>query len=348
MSSSATEPDGTDWATRSFLDGTEPGRSGVLELCARALELRDGAAPSRFPGARVAAVFLNPSLRTRTSLEAACALLGAHPITLSPGTDSWALELADGVTMDGVAVEHVRDAIPVLSSYCDVLALRAFAGLRDLTVDRSEPALSAFVRHSRVPVVNLESARFHPLQGLADTATWMGHLGDLRGRRLTLTWAPHPRSLPQAVGHQVLMSAALQGMEVTVAHPDGFDLDPEIVRRADGLAAAAGGAVRVVHDQAEGLAGADVVVAKSWAGTAGYGRRDAEAAVRATLSGWQVTPERMAVTSGAGFMHCLPVRRNVVVSDAVIDGPRSWVQEEAALRLWTVLALLERMLGARR
>jgi len=184
---------------------------------------------------------------------------------------------------------------------------------------------------------------FHPLQGLADTATWLSRLGpDLRGRRLTLTWAPHPKALPQAVPHQVLLSAALAGMDVTVAHPEGFDLDPLVVERARALTD-----VRIVHDPLDGLDGAEVVVAKSWAGTAGYGRRDEEAAVRATLGDWTVTADRMARTRDAGFMHCLPVRRNVVVTDDVLDGPRSWVQEEAGLRLWTALALFERLLSAR-
>lgn len=326
-----------------LVDGTELGRDGALELCRRALDLRDGARPRQFPGRSVGAVFLNPSLRTRSSLEAACARLGVHPIVLHPGKDAWALELRDGVVMDGPSAEHVADAVPVLTQYVDVLAVRAFAGLQDLEEDRADPVVSAFCRHSAVPVVNLESAMFHPLQGLADTATWLSRLGpDLRGRRLTLTWAPHPKALPQAVPHQVLLSAALAGMDVTVAHPEGFDLDPLVVERARALTD-----VRIVHDPLDGLDGAEVVVAKSWAGTAGYGRRDEEAAVRATLGDWTVTADRMARTRDAGFMHCLPVRRNVVVTDDVLDGPRSWVQEEAGLRLWTALALFERLLSAR-
>lgn len=323
-----------------ILDGTELGRDGTLDLCRRALALKAGAAPGSFPGRTVAAVFLNPSLRTRTSLESAAARLGAHPIILQPGRDMWNLEMRDGVVMDGLAAEHIADAVPVLSSFADLLAVRAFAGLQDLEEDRADPALAAFVRYSRKPVVNLESALFHPLQGFADTATWLAHFGDLRGVPLTLTWAPHPKALPQAVAHQVLLSAALMGMDVTLAHPEGFDLDPTVVERAEALTR-----VRITHDPDDGIRGARVVVAKSWSGTSGYGRREDEARIRATLSDWRVSAERMALSEDAGFMHCLPVRRNVVVTDEVIDGPRSWVQEEAANRLWTTLSLFETLLG---
>lgn len=319
-----------------LVDGTEPGRDGVAALVARALELRAGARPQDLSGLRLAAVFLNPSLRTRTSLDAACHLLGIHAIALSPGKDAWTLEFADGAVMDGGPAEHVKDAVAALSEYVDVLAVRAFAGLVDAEEDRADPVISAFARHCTRPLVNLESARWHPLQGLADTATWASRLGELPGRRLTLTWAPHPRALPAAVANQVLLSASLMGMDVTVAHPEGFDLDPEVLGRTS---------ARVVHDQAAALRGAEVVVAKSWSGFSGYGRRHDEARVRATLGGWTVDADKMALTDGAGFMHCLPVRRNVVVTDAVLDGPSSWVTEEAGLRLWTAAALLERLVA---
>lgn len=326
----------------SFLDGTEPGQDGITSLAQRALALQAGATPRSFPGRSIGAVFFNPSLRTRTSLEAAAAMLGVHPITLAPGTDAWGWEMQPGATMDGDKAEHVDEAVPVLSSFVDVLAVRSFAGLVDAEADRADPVLQAFVDRARVPVLNLESARWHPLQGLADTATWMHHFGpDLTGRKLTLTWAPHPKALPAAVPNQVLLSAALHGMDITVAHPEGFDLDPQVMERAGTLAAAAGGQVAVTDDRSA-LATAEVVVAKSWSGFSGYGAREQEAARRASLSDWQVTPGDLG---SAGFMHCLPVRRNVVVADAVLDGPQSWVQQEAALRMWTAAAVLEHLLG---
>lgn len=331
---------------RHWLDGTEPGQAGVLALAQRALELRAGAAPKRFPNARIAAVFLNPSLRTRSSLEAAAHALGAHAIVLHPGSDAWAWETRPGAVMNADKAEHLMDAVRVLGGYADLLGVRSFAGLTDPEVDRADPVLNAFVAHAPVPVVNLESALWHPMQGLADTATWLSHAGpDLRGVPVTLTWAPHPRTLPAAVPNQVLLSAALMGMNVTVAHPEGFDLDPRVLERVGSLARQGGGAFRVTHDQAEGLAGARFVVAKNWSGFSGYADRAGETERRALLGGWRVDEAKMAATDDAGFMHCLPVRRNVVVTDGVIDGPRSLVYEEAHLRMWTKMALLERLFG---
>jgi N-acetylornithine carbamoyltransferase len=330
------------------VDGTELGWEGTAALVARARELRLGARAKRFDGASLAAVFLAPSLRTRTSLEVAASRLGVHPVVLQPGSDAWALELRDGVVMDGVAAEHVREAAAVLGSYADVVAVRAFAGLVDLEADRADRVLAGFCRHAGKPVLSLESAQFHPLQGLADTATWMNHLGDdLRGVPLTLTWAPHPKALPSAVPHQVLLSAALAGMDIRVANPEGCGLDRRVLARAHGLAGARGGGVRVHTDQAEALAGSRVVVAKAWAGASVYADPAANAASRAAHSSWKVGEGQMAHTASAGFMHCLPVRRGVVVDDAVLDGASSWVLEQAENRLWTAMALLERILEKR-
>lgn len=326
------------------IDGLERGADFLMELALRALELRAGADPVRADGARLAAVFAAPSLRTRTSLEAACHALGAHCIPVTPGQDAWSLEWRDGVSMDGEAVEHVADAVRVLAQYADVLAVRAFAGLEDRDVDRRDPVISAVARYSPVPMINMESARWHPLQGMADCATWIDKLGpDLVGQPLTLTWAPHPKALPQAVPNQVLLTAVAMGMDVTLAHPRGFDLDPTVVDRARAVASYAGGRVQLSHDPVASMEGARVVVAKSWAGFSSYGRRRMEADERRKMGAWRVTEERMSHTDGAGFMHCLPVRRNVVVDDAVLDGPKSWVYDEAGFRLWTAMALLERL-----
>lgn len=329
---------------RHWLDGTEPGLSGVIELAQRALELRAGAEPMQFRGSRVGAVFLNPSLRTRSSLEAAAHALGAHAIILSPGNDAWAWETRPGVTMDSDKAEHLIDAVRVLSGYVDLLAVRTFAGLTDAEADRRDPVLNAFADYSPKPVINLESALWHPLQGLADTATWMAQEGpDLQGVPLTLTWAPHPKALPAAVPNQVLLSAALQGMDITLAHPEGFDIDPQIMGRVGALAEQNGGEVRVTHDQRDAMKGARFVYAKSWSGFSGYADRAGEATRRAGLAGWRMDEDKLALTDNAGFMHCLPVRRNVVVTDGVLDGPRSLVYDEAHLRMWTAMALLERM-----
>lgn len=330
-----------------FLDGSEPGARGFRSLAERALELRGGAIPEKFRGKRIVSVFLNSSLRTRTSMEAAAQNLGMHAITLNPGADAWKMEYRDGVVMDGDCPEHIADAIPVLAEYADLLAVRCFAGLKDAEEDRRDPILSAFVKHSPVPVVNLESARWHPLQGLADASTLLSKFeGDVRGKKVVLTWAPHPRTLPQAVPNQVAMTAALLGADLTIAHPEGFDLDPEIVGRVRGISEANGGSVSLTNDQDAAVSGAHVVYAKNWSGFSYYGRREEEALRRAQLGAWTVGERQMALTRNAGFMHCLPVRRNVVVTDAVIDGSNSWTTEQAGLRLWTAMALLERVLQA--
>jgi N-acetylornithine carbamoyltransferase len=331
---------------RGLYDGSEFGADGLREIAVRALALRGGAAAKRYPGKRLVSVFLNSSLRTRTSMEAAADNLGMHAITLNPGADAWKMEYREGAVMDGDCPEHMADAVPILAQYADLLAVRAFAGLRDAAEDREDPVLRAFERYSGRPVVNLESARWHPMQGFADAATWVAHFGaDLRGVPLTLTWAPHPRTLPQAVPNQVALTAALMGMNVTIAHPEGFDLDPEIVARCASVAGAHGGSVRVTHDQRAALRGARVVHAKNWSGFSFYGRREAEAVERAKLGDWRVDADKMALADNAGFMHCLPVRRNVVVTDAVIDGPNSWTNETGGLRMWSAMAALERMLG---
>jgi len=322
-----------------YFDGTEPGPDGLMALAQRALELRDGSSPRRCDGLRLGAVFFNPSLRTRTSLEAAAVALGIHPMIIQPGKDAWGWAFEDGAIMDGGQAEHVRDAVPVLSSYVDLLAVRSFARLIDPEEDRAEPVLGAFMGLSSRPVLNLESCRWHPMQGLADAATWVSRLGPLRGKRLALSWAPHPKPLPAAVPNQVLLTASMLGMDITLAHPEGFDLDPQIVGRATGLARVGGGALTVSHSP-DAAAGADVVYAKSWSGFSGYGDRVGEAVRRAACADWMMTRERVG---GAGFMHCLPVRRNVVVEDSVLDGPRSWVTEQAGLRMWTAMALLEHL-----
>lgn len=328
-----------------WVDGTEPGPDGLLALARRALALRSGQPARRFDGKRLAAVFLNPSLRTRTSIEAACGALGVQPLIVSPGRGAWPLAFGDGVVMDGAEAEHIRDAIAVLAQYADVLAVRAFAGLVDPEEDRRDPVMTAFAEYAPVPVVNMESALWHPLQGLADAATWLSHLGpDLRGVPLTLTWAPHPKALPAAVPNQVLLTAAMLGMDVTVARPDGFELDPQVVTRASDLAGRGGGRVRCTANRDGAFRGAKVVVAKSWSGWSGYADRQAEAARRAELTSWCVDVDALATTEDAGFMHCLPIRRNVVATDAAIDGTNSWIHEQAGHRMWTAMALLECLL----
>jgi len=295
-------------------------------------------------GRRCSMLFFQSSLRTRVALEVACYDLGAHAVHLQVGGGLWSLEHEDGVVMDGGAAEHVREGVPVLGRMTDVLGVRCFAGLRDARADAKDPVLSSIAAVSTVPVLSLESAMDHPHQGLADALTVRRRLGGAKAKVL-VTWAPHVKPLPLAVPHAAALAFAHEGHDVVVAHPEGFDLDEGVLADARRLAADAGGSLEVTHDRAAAYDGARVVYAKSWGARADYG--DPQAAVErlARHRGWIVDAAAMARTDGACFMHCLPVRRGVVVADEVLDSPASVVVEQAGARLDVQKATLCRALG---
>ncbi|MFO8099612.1 MAG: N-acetylornithine carbamoyltransferase [Salinibacter sp.] len=287
-------------------------------------------------------LFMNPSLRTRTSMEGAAAHLGAHSLSLTPGDGAWALEWTEGAVMDGAAAEHVREAFGVLSRYHDALGVRVFASGTDYDADARDTRIRQVADAATVPVVNLESAWAHPCQGLADAAVlheWLD--GALAGTRFVLSWAHHPKALPMAVPNTALRMAARCGMDVTVARPDTHPLDESVVRRAEATASAAGGSVSTTTNLDAAVDGADVVYAKSWGGPLQYTDPEQEAAARAEHTDWRITADRMARTGDGAFMHCLPVRRNVVVDDAVLDGPHALHLDQAEYRLHAQKALLE-------
>ncbi len=326
------------------LDGLSDGELDHL-LSVAAAE-RAGAWDRTLEGRTAALVFLNPSLRTRTAAEVAMRELGGHAVVLSPGTDAWRLEFRRGAVMDGDRAEHVRDALGTLSSMVQCVGVRCFAEMRDAAEDAAEPVLGAVVDACSVPVVNLESAQDHPLQSLADLLALREALGqDLAGRRLTLTWAPHPKPLPMAVPHAVLRAASRAGMAIRVACPAGFEPDARFVASVRAAAEERGGSVDVLHDQRAAVAGAEAVYAKSWGAPALYGRPEHEAALRRAQASWTVTPALMgAAAADARFLHCLPVRRNVVASDDVVEGPRSLVRAQAANRLRVQKAVFREVL----
>ena len=296
-------------------------------------------------GRALGLLFFNPSLRTRASMDVAAAALGAHAITLTPGQGTWALEWRDGMTMDGETAEHVREAVGVLSRYVSALGVRTFATLADREADRADAAFRAVVAASGVPVVNLESARWHPCQALADAAAISDHVGDVGGKRFVLSWAPHPKALPQAVPNSAVVMAARLGMEVVVARPPGFGLDADVLDLARAAAARAGGSVTESSSQDLALGGAHVVYAKAWSGGAVYDDPAAEAARRAQHADWRITEGALGRTAGAAFMHCLPVRRGVVVDGDVLDGSRAIHLLQAEYRLWAQKAVLEWVWG---
>lgn len=317
-------------------------------LLARGEEFRQGAESRALAGRSVGLIFFNPSLRTRVSMELAVARLGGTPVALSVGGDAWAMEYQDGVVMDGPAAEHVREGAGVLGRYCDLLGVRSFPHGKSYDEDRREPVLNGFARYSGVPVVNLESPLDHPCQAMADAMTLRQRLRPLAGRRVLLTWAYHPKALPMAVPNSFVMAASRLGLHLVVARPAGYDLDPEILRVAEEHTAASGGRLEVTEDVESAYEGVEVVYGKSWGALADYGDADAEGARRGRLRDWRVTEERMARGRDALFMHCLPVRRNVVVDDEVLDGPRSIVLDEAENRLYAQEAILEWLAEERR
>ena len=298
-------------------------------------------------GRALGLLFFNPSLRTRVSMELAAAHLGAFATLLTPGQGTWNLETRGDAVMDGDRAEHVREAVGVLSRYVDALGVRAFATLTDAHADRTDAVFASVVAASSVPVVNLESARWHPCQALADAAALHDHFaGDVPRKRFVLTWAPHPSPLPHAVPNSALTMATRLGMDVVVARPDGFALDADVMALARATAARAGGSVSETTDRADAFGGADVVYAKAWAGADVYTDRPAEAQRRAAHAGWRLTEADMARTNAGGvFMHCLPVRRGVVVDGAVLDGGRSLHLLQAEYRLHAQKAILEWVWG---
>ncbi len=301
-----------------------------------------GARPAA--GRSLALVFFNPSLRTRTSMELAGAQLGAHVTTLVPGQGTWNFAWEEGTVMDGDAAEHIKEAVGVLSRYYDAIGVRVFASGTDYEKDRSDALIRQFADAAAVPVINLESAFYHPCQALADAATIAERFdGDVAGRRFVLAWTYHPKALPMAVPNSALLMAARLGMHVTVARPDSHALDGSVVERARAYAAQHGGSVAETDDLDAAFEGADVVYAKSWGGPMVYTDPEQEAVLRAARRDWRVTAERMARTNAAAFMHCLPVRRNVVVDDAVLDGPNAIHLDQAEFRLHAQKAILERI-----
>lgn len=277
-------------------------------------------------GRTLGLVFFNPSLRTRVSTHRAATLLGMDVISMTVGADTWQLETRDGVVMDGAASEHIREAAAVLGRYVDVLGVRSFARLIDRDEDYSELILQRFRELAGVPILSLESATRHPLQSLADVVT-IEEFKRTPRPRVVLTWAPHPKALPQAVPNSFAEWALAMGYELIIAHPPGYELDERFTR----------GAI-ITHNQDEALDGAHFVYAKNWSSYRHYG------AILSRDPSWQITPEKMALTDNGRFMHCLPVRRNMIVSDAVLDSPASIVVEQAANRVPAAQAVLRTLL----
>ena len=271
-------------------------------------------------------LFFNPSLRTRLSTQKAAQHLGVKTMIMNFSNEAWALEFEDGTEMCGLRSEHIREAAAVVSQYCDVVAIRSFASLNDKKKDEQELVLKSFIKYASIPVINMESATAHPLQALADAIT-IKEFNTKKRPKIVLTWAPHPKALHHAVGNSFSRMVQQLDADFVITQPEGYELNSEIT-----------GDVPCVYDQNEALEGADFVYAKNWCSYSQYGK------ILRTDKEWMLTPEKMKLTQQAKFMHCLPIRRNIVASDGVLNSPNTLVIQQANNRTFAVQLVLKTIL----
>ena len=331
---------------RDFLNTSDLSAQELGNLIDAAIRFKAGEEKSRpLDGRSVALVFFNPSLRTRASMQVGIYELGGNAVVLEPGGTSWTLEHRDGVVMDADKTEHVAEFVRVLGRYCVAIGVRTFAALKDWEAERVDPILNAFAKYSEVPIINLESAMHHPCQAMADMMTIREKRGAGR-KKVLMTWAWHPKPLPMAVPNSFALAAAQMGHDLVIAHPPGYELDDELLDVIRRHSEGAGGRITTSNDVEDAFDGAEVVYAKSWGSKNFYGAPEKDIAARAPYRGkWIVDEQKMARTNSAVFMHCLPVRRNVIVTDAVIDSASSGVIDEAENRLHIQKAILTQLIG---
>ena len=278
-------------------------------------------------GKRIGLIFLNPSLRTRVSTQIAASNLGLESIVMNMDKEGWALEMADGLVMNKDKVEHVKDAAAVLGSYFDILAVRAFPSLTNKKEDTEDYVIRQFIKYSGIPVVSLESATRHPLQSLADMITIQEQHLNRKKPKVVLTWAPHIKAIPHAVANSFAEWSLGCGHDLTITHPAGYELDSAFV-----------GSAHIEYNQAKALRDADFVYVKNWSGFNDYGK------IVHVDKSWLLTEDKLAESPAAKVMHCLPVRRNLELSDQLLDGPRSLVQEQARNRIYSAQAVLDELI----
>ena len=315
----------------------------MLQLAA---ELKQNPINSSLKGRSIALLFLNPSMRTRTSFDLGMQQLGGIAIVLQPGKDAWGLEFDTGVVMEGEAEEHIAEAAGVLSRYCDLIGIRAFPTFVDWTKDREDYVIKSLAKHSSVPVINMETI-VHPCQEMAMMLTLKERMDKVAKRKMVLTWTWHPRPLNTAVANSALLMGTKFGMDVTLLCPEpAYLLDSQFMEAAKDNAIASGGSLQVSHDIESAYEGADFVYAKSWGALPYYGRPEDEWELRKNYRHFIVNEEKMALTNDGLFSHCLPLRRNVKATDAVMDAPYCLALDEAENRLHVQKALMMTLLGA--
>jgi N-acetylornithine carbamoyltransferase len=339
---------------RHFLSTQDWSRADLDALLAQAAAFKRSKAGSQLAGKSIALLFFNPSMRTRTSFELGAFQLGGHAIVLQPGKDAWPIEFDVGTVMDGEAEEHVAEVAHVLSRYVDLIGVRAFPKFQDWSVDREDRVIHAFAKHSAVPVINMETIT-HPMQELAHILALQQHFGAtdpgsgpqaLRGKKYVLTWTYHPRPLNTAVANSALQIATRYGMDVTVLCPTpDYVLDPRYMDFAKRNVAESGGSLTVSHDPASAYRGANIVYAKSWGALPYFGRWADEKPIRDAHKHFIVDEAKMALTDHGVFSHCLPLRRNVKATDAVMDSPFCIAIDEAENRLHVQKAIMATLVG---
>jgi N-succinyl-L-ornithine transcarbamylase len=272
-------------------------------------------------------LFFNPSLRTRLSTQKAALNLGMDTIVMNLNTEGWLLEFEDGVVMDGNKAEHIKEAAQVVSQYCDIIAVRSFPSLTDKQKDEEEQVISSFVKYASVPLISLEGSTEHPLQAVADALTIEEYKTTARPK-VVLTWAPHPKALPHAVPNSFVKVMKKADVDFVITHPEGYELNPEFTA-----------GVNITHDQDEAFKDADFIYAKNWSNYKNYGQ------ITCNDPSWTVNEKKMSLTNNGKFMHCLPVRRNMIVTDAVLDSDASIVINQANNRTYAAQAILTKMLN---
>jgi len=329
---------------RSFLRTQDYTRDEIEGLLQLASDMKRKGHGKPLAGKSLACLFFNPSLRTRSSFDLAMYQLGGHAVALHPGRDAWAMEAREGVVMDGEAEEHLKEGTTVLSRYFDAIAVRSFPKFQNWTEEKKDPVLTAIAKWSSKPVLNMETI-VHPCQELALALTLREHLQAPARKKFLLTWTYHPKPLNTAVANSAALIASKLGMDLTLLRPKGYDLDEGYMRDVAENARQQGGSVRVTDDIDAAYRGADFVYAKSWGSLGYYGRWEEEKPIREQLKHFIVDARKMALTNGAKFSHCLPLRRNVKATDEVVDAPYSVIYDEAENRLHTTKAVLASILG---
>ena len=331
---------------RDFYDLADFDKEQIDDLLSLTKRLCEKPEPQALAGKVLALLFLSPSLRTLASFQAAMARLGGGTFVISPEMSIHGLETHSGIVMDGVAAEHIREAIPVIASYGDALGIRLFAERRKLEHDLADHKYNEMRNLCDVPLINMESAISHPCQSLADWKTMNDLDVPTQGGKVVISWVFHTKPQPLAVPASTLVMAAMRGMDVTVLRPEGFELPESIMAKARGAADLAGGSVNETSNRAEALQGAHIIYAKSWSSTQHYGNPREDEKLRQDAKDWCVDDNWFdSANSDCRLMHCLPVRRGVEVLDSVLDSPRSVVIQQAKNRMLTQMALLHRMLG---